>query len=204
MFYHNEASRYALRLFPVLHSATIPRAHHRADGAGCGCSPFSTRLQYRQRHSTPPTALRLFPVLHSATMLRLCGDDTRGCGCSPFSTRLQWGGLYNVAAYRCGCSPFSTRLQSTSINKLSDDVAVVPRSPLGYNCKGMSCGRYLVAVVPRSPLGYNMTPTGRVYALLRLFPVLHSATIVLTGMGNRALLRLFPVLHSATISQPLQ
>ena len=99
-----------LRLLPDLPSATIEK--RRLDPRSrCGCSPISHRLQ--SSSSTPATPA--------------------SCGCSPISHRLQCYRGIKGAQHGCGCSPISHRLQFECQRSLWLDVAVAPRSPIGYN-----------------------------------------------------------------------
>ena len=57
------------------------------------------------------------------------------------------------------------------------NVAVAPRSPIGYNIVIYRYPVHEVAVAPRSPIGYNSQRVVAVVTALRLLPDLPSAII---------------------------
>ena len=58
------------------------------------------------------------------------------------------------------------------------EVAVPPRSPIGYNPSGQPLNVAVVAVPPRSPIGYNASDRWGYRAQLRFPPDLPSGIMV--------------------------
>ena len=117
----------------------------------------------------------------------------------------------------CGCSPSSHRLQWRRRHGPSPQVAVAPRSPLGYNHHNMSyetamrCGcspsshrlqsprkggtRHGVAVAPRSPIGYNAPSANLSSVSCGCSPISHRLQSIATTPLERMSCGCSPISH---------
>ena len=183
-------------LVPRISGCGFPPISHRLQcttrrrpGAGsCGFPPISHRLQSANRaYSQSPVAvsprspigynrpvdgrvcssLRFPPDLPSATMRAALPVGRDGCGFPPISHRLQSSSCTYRIPRCCGFPPISHRLQLDLRRSSARQVAVSPRSPIGYNVQWVQASHLSVAVSPRSPIGYNRGSVGPAWNQVR-------------------------------------